>query len=233
MAESTFTSAIIVAAGLGRRMGSTLPKQFIRLNDKPLLAYSVDNLLKVGALNELIIVVAADQIDASELKICLPSRETVPVKIVTGGERRQDSVFNGLQALDPRSKIVIIHDGVRPFFRPELVRETIRLCADNDGVVLAIPAVDTLKEVSDSQVVRTLDRTKIWQGQTPQTFRREILEKAYASARTKAITATDDSMLVELIGGRVAVVESSAENLKITCQNDLKIAKSILENRES
>ncbi|MCK9484202.1 MAG: 2-C-methyl-D-erythritol 4-phosphate cytidylyltransferase [Candidatus Marinimicrobia bacterium] len=230
MAESTSTSAIIVAAGIGRRMGTPSPKQFLILAGKPLLAYSIESILKIDDLRELIVVVA-DQIKTPELKACLPP-STIPIKIVEGGKRRQDSVFNGLQALDPLTQIVIVHDGVRPFFQAELVRQAIGLCTNYDGAILASPAVDTMKEVSANRILKTLDRYKIWHGQTPQVFQRSVLEKAYANARTKDITATDDSMLVELIGGRVAVVESSAENLKITCQNDLKIAKSILENRK-
>lgn len=233
MPDSPFTSAIIVAAGVGRRMGLKSLKQFLILDDKPLLIYSINNFLRVDGVNELIIVVAADQIETPQVKACLPSRDIIPVKVVTGGERRQDSVFNGLQALDPATQIVIIHDGVRPFFEPELVREELQLCRDYDGAILAIPAVDTLKEVSDHRIVKTLDRTKIWQCQTPQVFHRHILQQAYDNAQAKAITVTDDASLVELIGGRIAVVESSPENLKITCQNDLKIAKSILKYRKS
>lgn len=232
MAESTFTSVIIVAAGSGRRLNSTLPKQFLNINGKPLLARTITSLLKVPQLNELILVVSADYIGSDALQKCLPVKTGIPVKIISGGDHRQDSVFNGLKALDTRAQIVAIHDGARPFADPILVAETIRCCADYDGAVLAIPAVDTLKEASDHQVYRTLDRNKIWQAQTPQTFRRTIVEQAYANAREKSISATDDSTLVELIGGKVAIVESTPDNLKITCQNDLIIAKSILKRRE-
>lgn len=233
MAESIFTSAIIVAAGSGRRMGEMLPKQFLDLNGKPLLARTIAGFLRVPQLNEIIIAVAADYMGSDVLQKCLPDRTAIPVKIISGGERRQDSVYNGLKALDPRAQIVAIHDGARPFAEPKLVAETIRLCTDYDGAVLAIPAVDTLKEAGDDhQILRTLDRNKIWQVQTPQTFRRTIVERAYTNAREKSISATDDSMLVEQIGGKVTIVESTTDNLKITCQNDLIIAKSILERRE-
>jgi len=229
----SFISGIVVAAGQGKRLGLTIPKQFLKFQGKPLLAYTIDNLLKTGVLNELIVVVSADRIHSPDLKACLPAQSTVPIKIAGGGEHRQDSVFNGLQALDSRTEIVIIHDGVRPFVAPELVQETVHLCAEFDGAILAIPTVDTLKEVEDGRVVRTIERSRIWQAQTPQTFRRAVLERAYANARQNAILATDDAMLVELIGGKVAVVKSIPDNLKITCQNDLKMAKSILEQRES
>jgi 2-C-methyl-D-erythritol 4-phosphate cytidylyltransferase len=229
LTEGPFTSAIIVAAGSGRRMGMTLPKQFVELNGRPLLAWTIDNLLKVPQLAEIILVVSDDQAGSPNLQKCLPGHCAIPVKIVAGGERRQDSVYSGLKALNPQSGIVAIHDGVRPFADPALIAETIRLCAKFDGAVLAIPAVDTLKEVEARQIIRTVDRQKIWQVQTPQTFRRAVLERAYANAYENNLMATDDSRLVEMIGGRVAIVESTPNNLKITCQNDLIVAKSIME----
>ncbi|MFH1214001.1 MAG: 2-C-methyl-D-erythritol 4-phosphate cytidylyltransferase [Candidatus Neomarinimicrobiota bacterium] len=233
MADSSIFSAIIVAAGVGRRMHSAIPKQFLLLDGRPILAFAIANILKTMGLREIILVVAADQIDAPELEACLPSESVVPIKIVVGGERRQDSVYNGLKLLDPQTEIVVIHDGVRPFIKPALIDEIVRLCAEFDGAIPATPAVETLKEVAGNIVLKTLDRTKIWRAQTPQAFRRTILERAYANARANAVNATDDATLVELIGGKIAIVENSANNIKITCQNDLEIAKSILRHWES
>jgi len=230
--NTPFISGIVVAAGQGKRFGLGIPKQFLKIKGQPLLAYTINNLLKIGILSELIIVVSDDRINSKELKACLPLPSSVPIKIIAGGEHRQDSVFNGMQVIDSQAEIVVVHDGVRPFVMPELVRETVRLCSEFDGAILAIPAVDTLKEVENGQIVRTIERSRIWQAQTPQTFRREVLERAYANARQNNIIATDDAMLVELIGGKVAVVKSTPDNFKITCQNDLKIAKSILKLRE-
>ena len=105
----------------------------------------------------------------------MPLPSSVPIKIIAGGEHRQDSVFNGMQVIDSQAEIVVVHDGVRPFVMPELVRETVRLCSEFDGAILAIPAVDTLKEVEDGQIIRTIERSRVWQAQTPQTFRREVL----------------------------------------------------------
>ncbi len=209
-------------------METVLPKQFLELNGRPLLAWTLANLLKVGLLNELIVVVAPEMLNSSTLQKCLPET-AVSIKVVTGGTHRQDSVFNGLKALTPQAEIVLVHDGVRPFADPRLIEETIRLCDQFDGAALAVPAVDTLKEVVNDTIVRTIDRTYVWQMQTPQTFRRKILEQAYLNAFSKSLIATDDSFLVEMVGGKVAVVASTPSNFKITCQNDLKLAKFMLE----
>jgi len=223
------SSAIIVAAGSGLRMNSSVPKQFLTLGGKTVLYHTLQKFLKTPAISEIIIVVAPEMTDSELLRISLPLSSSKPIHIVVGGKRRQDSVYNGLRAVDPKAAIVSIHDAVRPFIRPETVSIAIDLCSQYDGVIVAAPTTNTLKEVHDHLIVKTVSRELIWQAQTPQTFRLEILLKAYNQAYRDSITVTDDAGLVERIGGKIRVIEGDSWNIKITSRQDLIVAQSILE----
>jgi 2-C-methyl-D-erythritol 4-phosphate cytidylyltransferase len=210
-------------------MNSSVPKQFLTLGEKTVLYHTLQKFLKTPAISEIVIVVAPEMIGSELLKISLPLFSSKSIHIVVGGKRRQDSVYNGLRAVDPKAAIVSIHDAVRPFIRPETISTAIDLCSQYDGVIVAAPTTNTLKEVCDHLIVKTVSRELIWQAQTPQTFRLEILLKAYEQAYHDGITVTDDAALVERIGGRIRVIEGDAWNIKITSRQDLILAQSIFE----
>ena len=224
--------AIIPSAGKGKRMAHSVPKYFIRLEDKPVLAYTLEAFEKCPDVNQVLLVVRS-----GEEKYCL--KEVVEkyqfrkvLKVVIGGERRQDSVYNGIKELDQDTDIVVVHDGVRPFVPPALISETIKLAMYVDGVVAALPVKDTIKEVTrDGLIKGTPNRDSLWFAQTPQTFKKRVLEEAFMRAFTDNFHGTDEASLVERMGGKVKIIEGSHENIKITTKEDLFYAELILRSR--
>ena len=226
-------AAIIPAAGKGKRMGHTTPKHFIHLEGKPILAYTLEAFEKCPAVDYVMVVVRS-----GEEEYCL--NEVVErygfkkvLRIVIGGEKRQDSVYHGIKELDGDTDIVVVHDGVRPFVPPGLISETIKLAMYVDGVVAALPVKDTLKEVSGEGLIKgTPHREAMWFAQTPQTFKKRVLEEAFIRAYNDGFYGTDESSLVERIGGKVRIIEGSPENIKITTKEDLLHAELILRMRK-
>jgi len=224
--------AIIPSAGKGKRMAHSVSKHFIRLEDKPALAYTLEAFEKCPDVNQVLLVVRS-----GEEKYCL--KEVVEkyqfrkvLKVVIGGERRQDSVYNGIKELDQDTDIVVVHDGVRPFVPPALISETIKLAMYVDGVVAALPVKDTIKEVTrDGLIKGTPNRDSLWFAQTPQTFKKRVLEEAFMRAFTDNFHGTDEASLVERMGGKVKIIEGSHENIKITTKEDLFYAELILRSR--
>jgi len=223
-------SAVIVAAGSGTRFNSAVPKQFLKLDEHTVLYHSIQKFLAVSSLSEIIIAVAQQHRESQYLFDSIPKETNTRIKITSGGARRQDTVYNALQVLQPETEIVCIHDSVRPFIEPDLIRKTIECCREYDGAIIAVPVVDTLKEVQHQQVVRTLDRQNVWHAQTPQTFQKDAILKAYSQAIEGGWdnTVTDDASLIEKYGGRICIVEGSYLNLKITTSADLEIARMLL-----
>lgn len=224
--------AIIPSAGKGKRMAHSVSKHFIRLEDKPVLAYTLEAFEKCPDVHQVLLVVRS-----GEEKYCL--KEVVEkyqfrkvLKVVIGGERRQDSVYNGIKELDQDTDIVVVHDGVRPFVPPALISETIKLAMYVDGVVVALPVKDTIKEVTrDGLIKGTPNRDSLWFAQTPQTFKKRVLEEAFMRAFTDKFHGTDEASLVERMGGKVKIIEGSHENIKITTKEDLFYAELILRSR--
>jgi len=214
-------SVIIPAAGLGSRMkGFSGKKPFILLDGQPILSYAFDVFKKVSAVKEIILVVNKKDLN-------LAKRHFPGVKIVAGGARRKDSVYNGLKALGKGCDIVLIHDGVRPFVTKEIILNSIKAAKRFGAAVVAVPVIPTIKRVDEKGfVVSTLNREFLWDIQTPQAFKRDIIVKAYRNCRGNNIT--DDAMLVENAGYKVKIVMGSYDNIKITTPKDLKIAEAIL-----
>ncbi len=214
--------ALIVAAGRGERLGSGRPKALVELAGKPMLAWSVEALQSVGAVRQIVVALPGDALDAAP----------AGVTAVPGGEVRSQSVRAALAAAgdgDP----VIVHDAARPLAPAELFERGLEDLDSSaaDVVIAAAPVSDTIKEVGEDgrTVVRTLDRSRLWAIQTPQIFRREVLERVLFSASDELLaTATDDAWLVERSGGVVRVVESSPSNLKVTTIGDLHVAEMLL-----
>lgn len=205
-------SVILLAAGQGKRLG--FKKQFVKLGGKPLYMHSLEKVL--GIFDEVILVLPKEDLGRVELP--------TGVKKVAGGEERQDSVLEGL--LEAKGDIVIIHDCARPFATTEMFRKVAQL-EGVEGKITAIPVRDTIKQVSEGMVIKTLDRSALWHAQTPQGFIKKVLLECHFRARNEGVVATDDSALLERYGYKVGVVMGSPLNIKITYPEDLDLAKQL------
>ena len=219
------TYAIVVAAGQGTRFGGDLPKQFLLLRDRPILAHALQR-FEQSELIEKIVVVAAPAWSAYiSREIIARFRFNKCQPLVHGGERRQDSVWAGVQALPLKAKdIVVVHDAVRPLFSPALLGKVVAACERYDGCIPALSPADTVKEVSGAAIIATLDRERLKLAQTPQAFRHEVLQRAFQRAQREGWHGTDEATLVERSGGRMCWVEGEIFNLKITTPHDLQLA---------
>lgn len=221
-------SAIIVAAGKSERMGVGTDKAFLSLGSRPVLAWSLLAFEQCHDIDQIVLVVRKEQIMATRGAVQMFGISKLRT-IVAGGLRRQDSVANGLAALDPETRIVAVHDGARPCITPDLISETLRSAKRVGSGVAASRVVDTIKFVErGSTVDHTLDRDKLWAVQTPQTFKVELLRKAYAKVAEKNATITDEAAAVELLGEAVRLVEWPRANPKITTAEDLTVAAALL-----
>ncbi len=221
--------AIIVAAGKSERMGPEVDKAFLSLGTKPVLAYSLTAFDRCPDIDGIILVVRKDRVDAARGLIQIYSCAKVK-KIVAGGSQRQQSVLNGIEALsDDDVNIVAVHDGARPCITPELISETIKAAKAHGSGVAAVKITDTVKSVdAHMNVDKTIDRTKLWAVQTPQTFKLDLLMKAFAVVKKKKAVVTDEASAVELISGKVKLVPSMLSNIKITTPEDLSLAAAFL-----
>lgn len=224
------TVALIVAAGKGERMRGRVKKQFIPLKGMPLLYYTLKAFEEFEGIENMYLV-----LDEGDFEYC--AREIIQKygikkvsQFVPGGERRQDSVWNGLKAMEGRCHMVIVHDGVRPFVSPEILKRLTAAMIDAQAVVTAIPALDTIKRVDGTGiVVDTLQRNTLFHVQTPQGFRFDLIQEAYERALREGIQGTDDAYFVERMGMPVKVVEGSSFNIKITMPEDIALAHYILQ----
>jgi len=221
--------AIIVGAGKGLRMKTDVPKQYLRLNRLPIIAYSLKAFADCEDVDSIYWVVSEEDRKSCRQKILPQLSIEKPVHVLPGGRRRQDSVHNGLAAVKNHASIVAIHDGVRPFIRPGQISEGIAAARASGACILALPVSDTLKHVNASNTIeRTVRRETLWQAQTPQTFKYRVIWDAHERAAADGFKGTDDASLVEHYGGKVKVVKGSSRNIKITRQEDLRIAEALL-----
>jgi 2-C-methyl-D-erythritol 4-phosphate cytidylyltransferase len=228
------TIAIIPAAGMGIRMNAKVPKQFIELEGKPLLAITLEKFNACPLIDGIILVVPANDIDFCKTEIVRKYNLGKVMSVTPGGARRQDSVRLGLKVIDTECNAVIIHDGVRPFVSPEIITKSIKAIEHERAVITAIPAKDTIKKVNaEGYVIDTFDRKFIWQVQTPQVFRFKEISDAHKKANDEGWDdVTDDAMLMEKMGVPIKVIEGSDENIKITTPNDLEYAGFLLGKNE-
>lgn len=218
-------AAVIVAGGKGRRMGGDTPKQYLPVAGRPLLAHTLTAFGACPDVHRLVLSVPAADVDYCRREIAGPLGLRCPVTVTAGGVERQESVYNGLKALEGGIRIVAIHDGVRPFASPDLISAVIRKADETGAAIAAMPAVDTLKTAGpDGQIQATLDRGSVWLAQTPQAFRWDLIWTAHKAARRDGILGTDDAVLVERLGHPVALVMGERFNLKITLPEDLILA---------
>jgi len=215
---------VIAAAGKGQRMKTDINKQFLLLAGQPVLKYSVETFSALKEVSQ-VVVVAHPQ----EVEHCRRLLGNERVQVVAGGKERQDSVYLGLRTLAQDTKLVAVHDGARPLLSSALVLSLLHKATEWGAVIPAVPVKDTLKEVTDDGViVSTLDRTKIWQAQTPQVFPYRSLVYAYEQAVAEGFYATDDASLYERYCGRVRVITGDYRNIKITTPDDLLIAEALI-----
>jgi len=222
-------STIIVAAGQGARMGGSVPKQYLLLQKIPVVSYALKAFDACRAVDRLYLVVPAADIEHCRREIVQPLELGTPLELVPGGAQRQDSVFNGLCRVQDRAGMVLIHDGVRPFVDADLIRLCLEGAKETGACIPAIPVNETLKKVDSTGLIeRTIAREGIWQAQTPQAFRYELIMAAHRKAKEEGFLASDDALLVERLGASVKIVAGKKENLKITTLADLRIAEALV-----
>ncbi len=221
-------SAVIVAAGRGTRMGPDIDKLFLDVAGRPVVAHTWARFDTSPDIDEIVLVVRMG-LEGAFREMAAQSGFKKPHRFVTGGAERQDSVWNGLLALGSDAKIVAVHDGARPCVAQELIAATIQAARETGAAVAAQRVTDTIKESSDGLVIsRTVDRSKLWSVQTPQTFRVEVLRRAIATARDRGLNLTDDTAACELISQPVRLVESRKPNPKVTVPADVPFIESVL-----
>jgi len=223
-------AAIVPAAGIGKRLGPGTNKPFHLLLERPLIVWAIEVLEQMEEITEIVPVLKDSDIREG-LRIFEQFSFSKVRKAVPGGSKRQDSVYNGLRHLGGNPDIVVIHDGVRPLVEREKVKEAIIAIDGYEGVVLGVPVKDTIKQVEADVVHNTLKRDNLWAVQTPQVFLRDSLLEAYESAMVERFYGTDDSALVERIGGKVKVIMGSYSNIKITTPDDLPLAEFLLRRK--
>ncbi len=217
--------ALIPAAGSGERLGDERPKALVELGGRPLLAWSLDALAKVAAIERIVVALPEGALDLPWAPDRGPELVTV-----TGGATRSESVRNALRVAG-EGELVLVHDAARPLLTASLVEQVLGAlaCTQADGAIAAARVTDTIKEAGPERVVqRTLARSSLWAVQTPQAFRRSALERALEVPDSVLAEATDDAWLIERAGGSVIVVEAPRENIKVTSALDLAVAEALL-----
>lgn len=215
------TAAIIVAAGSGSRFGSDTPKQFLEINGKPVIAYTVERFQAAPSVDSILIVLAPERIAEFDA-----SRYSKIQDVVAGGTSRAASVLNGIKSIDRETDVVVVHDGARPLVTAEEIESTIAKAKETGAACLVAPVTDTIKSIRGGEIVATLDRDKLRRAMTPQAFKIEVLRAAFENADLDA--ATDECYLVEKLGHPIAIVEGSPRNIKITHAEDLILAETLL-----
>lgn len=224
MYKEKFVTAIVAAAGMGKRMKMGINKQFLAIDGIPILAHTIKKIEKSNYIDFLLLIVKKTDMRYVE-DIIGKYKINMKYKIVYGGKERQDSINNGLLNMPIQTDIVLTHDGARPFVSVDKIDEAIENVLDTGACVLANPVKDTIKVSTDGKLVDyTPNRDRLWQVQTPQVFKREILIKAYEQAYTEGYYGTDDCSLVEKTGVKVKLIYNSYDNIKITTREDLSIA---------
>jgi 2-C-methyl-D-erythritol 4-phosphate cytidylyltransferase len=225
---SHITTAVVVAAGNGSRMNSTVKKPFIELCEKPLVSYCLDVLESSPIIDNIVLVVnRQDSIYVQENIIKRFGYKKI-IKVAKGGNTRQESVYNGLMEC-PYCDIVLIHDAARPFIDHDMIRRSVEDAHAFGASVIGVPVTNTIKMADENGFIETtLDRNKAWEVQTPQTFRAKLFLEACGYAREKGIVRTDDAGLVEEFGLKVKITKGHENNIKVTTKKDLYTAEQIL-----
>lgn len=233
--EMSQIAAILPAAGLGTRMGAEMPKQFLELNGTPIVILSLRRIASCSLVTDLIVATRADEVKRLEERIAREKFKQ-PVRVVKGGDSRQDSVAAALREVPNDTEIVLVHDAVRPFVTVEQITRVIEEARRCHAAILGIPAMDTVKEVKRASlpedvalVTGTIPRERLVMAQTPQVFTTKLLKEAFARAQSDGVNASDEAGLVERLGHDVHVVLGSERNMKITKPADMELARFYLD----
>lgn len=225
MTSHLSVSVVFLAGGTGTRMGQSIPKQFLLLNEKPVFYYSLELFLSIPEIKEIIIVCD----DAYRTFFTDIPVQGKTIRFANPGSRRQDSVYNGLMQADPQADLICTHDSARPLIDQPLVMRVIDAAYKYGAATVGMPVAFTVKQSNAQQFVScTMDRSTLWEIQTPQVIRPDLFHEGFRIANEKNLTVTDDVSLVELLQKEVKLVEGSPHNLKITFPKDLELASLIL-----
>ena len=226
------TAAIIPAAGLGSRMKTDIPKQFLDIAGIPILMRTLRVFLDHPAVHCIMLVLPPEHLEFGKKQLLplLTSEQQEKILYTAGGEARQHSVQNGVKALPASVERIFVHDGARPLLTADIIDRCLAGIEEHGAVIAAVPVKDTLKEVDEdgTEIVGTVDRSRLWHAQTPQAMDLHLLERAYEYAEATEFIGTDEASLLEHAGVAVNVVMGSEENIKITSPEDLKIAAALL-----
>jgi len=228
-------TVLVPAAGMGRRMGGALSKQYLNLAGRPILTHTLSLFERHPLIEHIYPIVPPHEISFCQQQIIAPFEFTKVRRIIPGGEQRQDSVRYGLRALaedglDQDERVILIHDGVRPLFNPGLIEELLRAVNKHGACVVGVPAKDTIKEVVSGMICGTPERKRLWQAQTPQGFLFELINGAFCQAEVDGFAGTDDASLLERMGQPVAILQGDYRNIKVTTPEDLVIANALLDS---
>ena len=218
--------AVVPAAGSGSRLGGRRPKQFLRLGKAPLLVHTLRALASVREVNGIIVAAPPADVRATR-RLLLRYRIPRLLTVVAGGTERQESVWLALQAVPAESELLVVHDAVRPFIAPKLVRAVLAEARRHGAATCGLPVSETMKRVREGVVETTVEREGLWLVQTPQAFQRDLLWGAHEKAKRDGFWGTDDAVLVERLGFQVRMVPGLLENLKITTREDLSRARAV------
>lgn len=229
---TTFKSiALIPAAGMGKRMGAKVNKQYLQLQGVPIVARTISVFEQSSLIDAIYLVIPAEEIAYCQEHVVAAYGFKKVAAIVPGGTERQMSVMNGLRAMQGAislDDVILIHDGVRPLITENVLRESITVARSHDGALLAVPVKDTIKTVRDGFVTGTPQRESLWQAQTPQSFCFGTIFNAHQAAESEGFIGTDDASLVERTGGNVRILLGDYRNIKITTPDDLLLAEAFL-----
>ena len=220
-------SVVLLSGGVGKRMKANMPKQYLNLRGKPIATWSLETFASMDEVGEIVVVCAPEYRDVFEA-VSLP--RDVPVKFALPGAERQDSVESGLGAVAAGAALVAVHDSARPMVRAEDVRACIGDALEHGAAVLGVPVKPTIKEVGDDgMVVRTLDRSKLWDVQTPQVIRPALLREGFAKVAAEGLAVTDDVSIIEAMGLPVKMTQGDYTNIKVTTPEDMFVAERFMD----
>lgn len=218
--------AVVASAGAGKRLNKKIAKPLVNLNGKPILIHTLENLSKSGLIQEIVVAVNRANLNIIRKKIRQFGLKKVK-KVVSGGKTRAKSVLNGIMAVKEDCDLVVIHDGARPFVSKALINKAIEVAGKFGAAIVAVPVKSTIKKIDSqkSEIISTINRNSLWEAQTPQVFKKDLILDAYKKIRN--FNLTDEAAMLEKLGKKVKLVLGSYENIKITTPEDLKFAEII------
>lgn len=219
--------AILPAAGAGIRMGSDTPKQFLALEGTPIFIHTLRKFDAADAVSEIFLAVRPGETERVEQAL-EGERLSKPLRLTEGGETRQETVARALEQAPPSTRVVVVHDVVRPFITAEMISQAVEAATASGAAIFAVPSVDTLKQIEHGAILGTIPRERVALAQTPQAFAFGLLKEAFDRARADGFLGTDESSLVERLDVKVAVLRGSDRNIKITKPSDLPLARLFL-----